>query len=117
TAITIALREYSLADEQTLIAQHSRLLDPTAAAPASRIAEDWITRIRSTGSATGIEALLLEFPLSTAEGVALMCLAEALLRIPDPAVADRLIRDVLDPIRSEERRVGKEGRSRWWEHR
>src|SRR5690606_14711401 len=39
-----------------------------------------------------------EFPLSTAEGVALMCLAEALLRIPDPAVADRLIRDVLDPI-------------------
>src|SRR5581483_7093877 len=41
----------------------------------------------------GIEAFLQEYRLSTPEGVALMCLAEALLRIPDSATVDRLIRD------------------------
>lgn len=37
--------------------------------------------------------LLQEFSLSSQEGVALMCLAEALLRIPDKATRDALIRD------------------------
>jgi RHH-type proline utilization regulon transcriptional repressor/proline dehydrogenase/delta 1-pyrroline-5-carboxylate dehydrogenase len=45
----------------------------------------------------GIDALLHEYALSTPEGVALMCLAEALLRIPDAATVDRLIRDKLAP--------------------
>ncbi|MEJ2743168.1 MAG: bifunctional proline dehydrogenase/L-glutamate gamma-semialdehyde dehydrogenase PutA, partial [Gammaproteobacteria bacterium] len=43
----------------------------------------------------GIDAFMLEYELSSAEGVALMCLAEALLRIPDKSTADRLIRDKL----------------------
>src|SRR5260221_694615 len=43
--------------------------------------------------ASGVDHLMQEFSLSSQEGVALMCLAEALLRIPDPATADRLIRD------------------------
>ena len=43
--------------------------------------------------AGGIDALLHTYDLSTREGVALMCLAEALLRVPDPATAERLIRD------------------------
>ena len=38
-----------------------------------------------------LDAFLLEFGLSNAEGVALMCLAEALLRVPDALTADRLI--------------------------
>lgn len=41
----------------------------------------------------GIDEFLDEFGLSTPEGVALMCLAEALLRVPDAATADRLIAD------------------------
>ena len=41
----------------------------------------------------GIDALLHEYSLSSQEGVALMCLAEALLRIPDAATRDALIRD------------------------
>src|ERR1700730_2149396 len=45
----------------------------------------------------GIDALLHQYALSTPEGVALMCLAEALLRIPDGATIDRLIRDKLAP--------------------
>jgi RHH-type proline utilization regulon transcriptional repressor/proline dehydrogenase/delta 1-pyrroline-5-carboxylate dehydrogenase len=43
----------------------------------------------------GLEAFLHEYGLSSPEGVALMCLAEALLRIPDNETIDRLIRDKL----------------------
>ncbi len=43
----------------------------------------------------GIDAFLQEYGLSTKEGVALMCLAEALLRIPDAGTADKLIADKL----------------------
>jgi RHH-type proline utilization regulon transcriptional repressor/proline dehydrogenase/delta 1-pyrroline-5-carboxylate dehydrogenase len=43
----------------------------------------------------GAEAFLRRFDLSTREGIVLMCLAEALLRIPDAATADALIRDKL----------------------
>jgi RHH-type transcriptional regulator, proline utilization regulon repressor / proline dehydrogenase / delta 1-pyrroline-5-carboxylate dehydrogenase len=43
----------------------------------------------------GIDALLNEFALSTEEGVVLMCLAEALLRVPDRLTMDRLIQDKL----------------------
>lgn len=42
---------------------------------------------------SGVDALMREFSLSSDEGVALMCLAEALLRIPDRQTADRLIAD------------------------
>jgi len=42
-----------------------------------------------------LDAFLLEFGLSNAEGVALMCLAEALLRVPDDFTADRLIAEKL----------------------
>ncbi|HXP29605.1 MAG TPA: bifunctional proline dehydrogenase/L-glutamate gamma-semialdehyde dehydrogenase PutA [Stellaceae bacterium] len=45
----------------------------------------------------GIDALLSEFALTSQEGVALLCLAEALLRIPDAETVDRLIRDKLAP--------------------
>src|SRR6516164_3677250 len=41
----------------------------------------------------GIDAFLHEYALSSPEGVALLCLAEALLRIPDKETVDRLIRD------------------------
>ena len=42
---------------------------------------------------SGLDGLLQEYDLSSQEGVALMCIAEALLRIPDGSTADRLIRD------------------------
>ncbi len=43
----------------------------------------------------GLDTFLQEYDLSSREGIVLMCLAEALLRIPDAATADRLIRDKL----------------------
>lgn len=51
-------------------------------------------RAESVGSG-GIDALLNEYSLSSEEGVVLMCLAEALLRVPDKATQDELIRDKL----------------------
>jgi len=42
-----------------------------------------------------IDALLLEYSLDTQEGILLMCLAEALMRIPDPDTADAFIKDRL----------------------
>ncbi|NHC06374.1 bifunctional proline dehydrogenase/L-glutamate gamma-semialdehyde dehydrogenase PutA [Azonexus fungiphilus] len=48
---------------------------------------------RQRRHASGVDHLMHEFSLSSQEGVALMCLAEALLRIPDALTVDRLIRD------------------------
>src|ERR1700687_1384316 len=47
------------------------------------------------GGLGGVEDFLHAFSLSTKEGLALMVLAEALLRVPDAATADRLIEDKL----------------------
>lgn len=43
----------------------------------------------------GIDAFMQEYDLSSEEGITLMCLAEALLRIPDAATADKLLQDKL----------------------
>ncbi|MCU4412493.1 trifunctional transcriptional regulator/proline dehydrogenase/L-glutamate gamma-semialdehyde dehydrogenase [Acinetobacter sp. WU_MDCI_Axc73] len=53
-------------------------------------------RKTSTGKAGIVQGLLQEFSLSSQEGIALMCLAEALLRIPDAATRDLLIRDKIN---------------------
>lgn len=52
-----------------------------------------ITALRAKHKGSGVEGLVQEYALSSQEGVALMCLAEALLRIPDAATRDALIRD------------------------
>jgi RHH-type proline utilization regulon transcriptional repressor/proline dehydrogenase/delta 1-pyrroline-5-carboxylate dehydrogenase len=64
--------------------------------PVRSLAHDLVSGLRATRSrSSGVDALMKEFSLSSQEGVALMCLAEALLRVPDKATADRLIRDKL----------------------
>ncbi|CAM3444753.1 trifunctional transcriptional regulator/proline dehydrogenase/L-glutamate gamma-semialdehyde dehydrogenase [Bordetella sputigena] len=52
-----------------------------------------VQALRDKRTGGGVEGLIQEFSLSSQEGVALMCLAEALLRIPDRATRDALIRD------------------------
>ena len=55
-----------------------------------------VLEVRGAGSrGGGLDALLREYHLASPEGVVLMCLAEALLRIPDTHTADRLIADKL----------------------
>ena len=79
----------------------AELLATAALAPAREARIDaeatrLIKAIRSSASGIGgIEALLREYDLSTPEGLALMVLAEALLRVPDDVTADRLIEDKL----------------------
>ena len=60
---------------------------------ATATATALVTALRAKHKGTGVEGLVQEYALSSQEGVALMCLAEALLRIPDTATRDALIRD------------------------
>jgi len=60
---------------------------------ALRVARGVRESSRAGGTAGLVQGLLQEFALSSQEGVALMCLAEGLLRIPDDATRDALIRD------------------------
>jgi len=58
-----------------------------------------VSKVRSTSSAGMLEGFLAEYALSTDEGIALMCLAEALLRVPDTPTIDDLIEDKIAPAR------------------
>ncbi len=57
------------------------------------LARRLVEALRGKRKFGGVEGLIQEFSLSSQEGVALMCLAEALLRIPDRVTRDALIRD------------------------
>lgn len=89
SAITAAYRRDETEAVEWLLAQGARA-NADAAPLAHRLVEQ--VRLKRT-RASGVDALMHEFSLSSEEGVALMCLAEALLRIPDSQTADRLIAD------------------------
>ena len=72
-------------------------LKPGEAEKVDALARKLVTRLRAKTRASGVEGLIHEYSLSSQEGVALMCLAEALLRIPDAETRDALIRDKLGP--------------------
>ncbi|MEZ5738384.1 MAG: bifunctional proline dehydrogenase/L-glutamate gamma-semialdehyde dehydrogenase PutA [Burkholderiaceae bacterium] len=62
-----------------------------------REATDLVRRVRAAGQHSLMERFLTEYGLSSTEGVGLMCLAEALLRVPDADTIDELIRDKIEP--------------------
>ncbi|HEY1723172.1 MAG TPA: bifunctional proline dehydrogenase/L-glutamate gamma-semialdehyde dehydrogenase PutA [Magnetospirillaceae bacterium] len=62
-------------------------------AQAHALAADLITHLRTRPSGGLVQGLMHEYALSSQEGIALLCLAEALLRIPDTATRDALIAD------------------------
>ncbi len=68
-------------------------LPETTREAARKTAKTLIEALRAKHKGDGVEGLVQEYSLSSQEGVALMCLAEALLRIPDTATRDALIRD------------------------
>jgi RHH-type proline utilization regulon transcriptional repressor/proline dehydrogenase/delta 1-pyrroline-5-carboxylate dehydrogenase len=90
-AITAAYRRPEPECLPSLI-EAASLPEETRAA-AAVTARRLIVGIRAKQSGSGVEALMREYSLSSKEGVALMCMAEALLRIPDSATRDALIRD------------------------
>ena len=85
-----------LADEQGLVRQLAAEADP-GELTRGKILETAAQLVRAVRKNTrndgGIEAFLKQYDLSSDEGVLLMCIAEALLRIPDADTADRLIAD------------------------
>ncbi|EIL99076.1 bifunctional proline dehydrogenase/L-glutamate gamma-semialdehyde dehydrogenase PutA [Rhodanobacter denitrificans] len=77
------------------------LLTQATLPPAEReqvidVAAGLVTRVRARAKdQSAVESFMRQYDLSSEEGVLLMCVAEALLRIPDKATADKLIRDKL----------------------
>ncbi len=63
----------------------------------SNAAATLVREVRANSSPSMMENFLAEYGLTTREGVALMCLAEALLRVPDADTIDDLIEDKISP--------------------
>ena len=90
-----AITAQTRADEAECVARllvTATLPNPTVV-QAEVLARRLVTALRAKGTHGAVEGLMREYALSSDEGVALMCLAEALLRIPDRATRDALIRD------------------------
>ncbi len=89
----------SLRDEAALVAHLIREagLDAAARARITQSGAQFVREIRASAKPGLMEVFLAEYGLSTDEGIALMCLAEALLRVPDADTMDALIEDKIAP--------------------
>jgi RHH-type proline utilization regulon transcriptional repressor/proline dehydrogenase/delta 1-pyrroline-5-carboxylate dehydrogenase len=90
-----AIRDYYLADEYQVIREliADAQLSQAERGEISARAADLVRSVRKSAKATVMEKFLAEYGLTTKEGVALMCLAEALLRVPDNITIHALIED------------------------
>ncbi len=98
-SIRAAMRLAHLADQNSVLGS---LIDEAGISPAARMrisaaAANLVDDIRDDDNPGLMEVFLAEYGLSTDEGVALMCLAEALLRVPDADTIDELIEDKIAP--------------------
>jgi RHH-type proline utilization regulon transcriptional repressor/proline dehydrogenase/delta 1-pyrroline-5-carboxylate dehydrogenase len=93
------LRALHLAPEAEVLARLT--MPPPMSAAARKAATDRaaaiVAHLRSDARPGLMEVFLAEYGLSTEEGIALMCLAEALLRVPDAETVDALIEDKIAP--------------------
>lgn len=93
-----AINDAYLADERAWVQELIKIYRyPDAVRDeAKKLARQLVQQVRSKQQAQNpVKSLIHEYSLSTQEGIVLMCLAEALLRIPDAATADKLIHDKL----------------------
>ncbi|MEL7099950.1 MAG: bifunctional proline dehydrogenase/L-glutamate gamma-semialdehyde dehydrogenase PutA [Pseudomonadota bacterium] len=95
--LTLDARTYDGHDAILDALRDTARLTQAQRAQISAHAADLVRRIRAQGTPGLMEQFLGEYGLSTDEGIALMCLAEALLRVPDPATIDALIEDKIAP--------------------
>ncbi|WP_411359882.1 bifunctional proline dehydrogenase/L-glutamate gamma-semialdehyde dehydrogenase PutA [Pseudidiomarina sp. YC-516-91] len=92
-----AITDNYLVDEDAYLHELMQLVpndDATLDAVTERSAQ-LVKTVRERADGGGVDAFLQEYSLDTKEGIILMCLAEALLRIPDARTADALIQDRL----------------------
>jgi len=93
-AITAAWLADETATVRRLLADAE--LPEARAAAVQATAAGWVRRVRALrDKESPLDAFMRQYDLSSEEGVLLMCLAEALLRIPDDATAEKLIADKL----------------------
>ncbi|MER2509254.1 MAG: proline dehydrogenase family protein, partial [Amaricoccus sp.] len=94
-----AIRDRTYADETALVRDliGETRLDAAAREAIVARAAGLVVKVRERSSPSVMEAFLAEYGLSTEEGVGLMCLAEALLRVPDAETIDELIADKIEP--------------------
>jgi RHH-type proline utilization regulon transcriptional repressor/proline dehydrogenase/delta 1-pyrroline-5-carboxylate dehydrogenase len=98
TPLRAAITELYLADETALVNRLLAIAESPAELSGQIMAQasDWVRRVRQLKeSQSALDAFMREYDLSSEEGVLLMCLAEALLRIPDDETAEKLIADKL----------------------
>ncbi len=87
-----------LADEEAIVRELLPIatMEPARKARIRETAADLVRAVRANrGKSGGLDAFMSQYDLSSQEGVVLMCLAEALLRVPDKETADKLIADKL----------------------
>ncbi|GGE84953.1 bifunctional protein PutA [Shewanella carassii] len=102
-----AISDNYIVDEEQYLSDLIKLV-PSSDETIERVthrAHDLVSKVRQydkKGLMVGIDAFLQQYSLETQEGIILMCLAEALLRIPDPETADALIEDKLSGAKWDE---------------
>lgn len=95
----LAVRASYAVDETTIVRSLLEQIKFSADArtDVAAVGADIVDRVRAETSPSMMESFLAEYGLSTSEGVGLMCLAEALLRVPDAETIDELIHDKIEP--------------------
>ena len=86
---------YAPPDEALARALLRERFDPRSLTETQRLASDLLAKTRARGGVGGLEDFLHEFRLSSREGLAVMALAESLLRVPDDQTLDALLADRL----------------------
>ncbi|MDT3308472.1 bifunctional proline dehydrogenase/L-glutamate gamma-semialdehyde dehydrogenase PutA [Shewanella vaxholmensis] len=102
-----AISDNYIVDEEQYLSELIKLVPSSdeAIERVTRRAHELVNKVRQfdkKGLMVGIDAFLQQYSLETQEGIILMCLAEALLRIPDAATADALIEDKLSGAKWDE---------------
>lgn len=94
-----SIRKLARANEFEVLSQLRQTYQPEKAIrqTTNKRAIKLVENIRADGRPGLMEVFLAEYGLSTDEGIALMCLAEALLRVPDAETIDELIEDKISP--------------------
>ncbi|MCX7552795.1 bifunctional proline dehydrogenase/L-glutamate gamma-semialdehyde dehydrogenase PutA [Marinicella sp. S1101] len=96
TISALPFYDHYLIDEETWVNQLLDYANPGAKKrhAIKQLANQLVANVRSQiDDMDGVDAFMKQYDLSSKEGILLMCLAEALLRIPDKDTADKLIRD------------------------